>query len=109
MIQISAMRRAAKPDLTDAPEEGRSRLLRRYRILIDKGLKGKLSSNQTAEVRKIEETLQSLEEVETSEIMRACEERHDMMMQRLSELTAELRKMSVDSQYQSQVPQSKAG
>jgi len=105
---IKTMRRATKPDLTDAPVEVRRRLLLRFHILIDKKLKEELSSRQAAELRQIQETLKSLEDVETSEIMRAYEERHGMMMQKLSELTAELRKMNVGSQSQSQVPQSKA-
>lgn len=102
------MRRSTKPDLRDAPEKARSRLLRRFHILIDSKLKGELSPKQTIELRQVEETLQSLEEVETSGTMRAYEERHGMMMQKLGELIAELRKMSVGSQSPSQVPQSKA-
>jgi hypothetical protein len=105
---IKTMRRATKSDLTEAPDKMRRRLLLRFHILIDKKLKEELSSRQAAELRQIQETLQSLEDVETSEIMRAYEERHGMMMQKLSELTAELRKMSAGSQSQSQVPQSKA-
>jgi hypothetical protein len=102
------MRQSTKPGLRDAPEEVRSRLLRRFHILIDRKLTGKLSSKQTVELRQIEKTLQSLEEVEAAETMRAYEERHGMMMQKLSELTAELRKMSIGSQSPSQLPQSKA-
>lgn len=68
------------------------RLLKRYHHLIDKRLKGALSAKEGQELQRIEEALQSFEDARTSETEKEIEQRHQMMMQQLGDLTAELRR-----------------
>jgi hypothetical protein len=72
-------------------------VLQRYHELIDGHLAGTLSRKDERELQRLEETLQFIEDIETSEAEKVIGERHRMMMQQLSDLTTELRKFSAGS------------
>lgn len=69
-------------------------LLQRYHLLVDKRLNETLHPQETRELHRIEAELQLFEDAETAETEGGVEDRHRILMQQLSELTAELRRFN---------------
>lgn len=73
---------------------GRDRVFQKYHRLVDKKLEGRLSRKDAQALERIEETIQLIEDKETSEIEEAMERRHRQIVQQISELTTELREFT---------------
>ena len=72
------------------------RLLERYHRLVDCQIEGKLTQKDQKELQSVEEKLRAIEDGMTSQAEQLLEQRHRMMMDKLSELADEIRKFSAD-------------
>ncbi len=77
----------------ETPQEPKD-LLSRFHTLVDHELAGPLAQKQAAELRKIEEKLDRVSGVQKLE--RKAERRHLAILQKLDELTSELRNLRAD-------------
>jgi RNA polymerase sigma-70 factor (ECF subfamily) len=68
------------------------RLLKRYHRLVDKRLSGALLGSEEKELQGMEEVLQQFEDSAASAVDRSIEQRHEAVIQELSDLTVELQK-----------------
>lgn len=75
-------------------------ILQQYHDLVDRRLNGSLSGQDIQELHTIEQLLEAFEYVSTSEIERSIEKRHEMLLQQLRELTAELHKLRAEPKVQ---------
>lgn len=79
-------------------------LLQQYHLLVDKRLNGMLHPQEARELHRIEAELQLFEDAESAKIELGIEQRHQMLMQQLSELTAELRRFNSGEQSRREIP-----
>jgi hypothetical protein len=83
------------------PLVGQQGLLDRYHALVDSELAGTLLTKDTAELEAIQHKLEMLEDAQASED--DLERRHSAMLQKLNELTSELKNLGAGGQPQARV------
>ena len=81
-------------------ESAEKRLVGRYHELADKQLQSTASTKELAELERIEAKLGEIEKAQSAEIDEVQEQRHRAVIERLTNLTSELRKMAASSEQQ---------
>ena len=81
-------------------ETAEKRLINRYHELADKQLQAMASPKESAELQRIETKLGEIEKVQSAEVEQVQEQRHNAVIEKLTSLTTELRKMAASSEQQ---------
>jgi hypothetical protein len=81
-------------------ETAEKRLVVRYHELADKQLQSTASPKELAELERIQVKLGEIEKVQSAEIDEIQEQRHKAVIEQLTSLTTELRKMTASNEQQ---------
>jgi hypothetical protein len=81
-------------------EPSEKRLVNRYHELVDKQLQASVSAKELDELGRVEAKLKEIETQQSAEIDQIQEQRHKAVIEQLTSLTAELRKMAASSEQQ---------
>jgi hypothetical protein len=81
-------------------EPSEKRLINRYHELVDKQLQASASAKELDELGQIESKLKEIETQQAAEIDQIQEQRHKAVIEQLTSLTIELRKMAASSEQQ---------
>jgi hypothetical protein len=81
-------------------EPSEKRLINRYHELVDKQLQASASAKELDELGRIEPKLKEIETEQSAEFDQIQEQRHKAVIEQLTSLTTELRKMAASSEQQ---------